>query len=123
MVGTKLSSSLLPYVDPDPEGEGKIVAVNDDVDFTHHRFALHVVVSRVTIILTRVITILARVTTILTRVTIFIGMDLPGEGSVAEGRGLRRGHWTVPPPEGVEPRHERRVVLEAGIMNGLFSAR
>ena len=64
MVGTKLSSSLLPYVDPDPEGEGKIVAVNDDVDFTHHRFALHVVVSRVTIILTRV-------TTILTRVTIF----------------------------------------------------
>ena len=50
--------------------------------------------------------------------------DSPGEGSVPEGRGLRCGHWTVPSPEGVEPRHERRVVLEAATTNeerdGLF---
>ena len=43
--------------------------------------------------------------------------DSPGEGSVPEGRGLRCGHWTVPSPEGVEPRHERRVVLEAATTN------
>ena len=43
--------------------------------------------------------------------------DSPGEGGVPEGRGLRCGHWTVPSPEGVEPRHERRVVLEAATTN------
>ena len=45
---------------------------------------------------------------------------LPGEGGVSEGRGLRCGRWTVTTPEGVEPRHERRVILEAETMKILF---
>ena len=46
--------------------------------------------------------------------------ELPGEGGVSQGRRLRCGHWTVPSPEGVEPRHERRVVLEAENVERLF---